>query len=84
MLWDASTYQQIGTPMKHGSSVNDVEFSPGGKLVLTISSDGMARIWLAASGELLDGPMKHEGEVRLARFNRLNRTDAKTNLNIGL
>jgi WD40 repeat protein len=44
-LWDASTGQPFGPPMRHGNGVEAVAFSPDGKTVITGSMDDTARLW---------------------------------------
>ena len=44
-LWDATTRQQIGEPLRHGNFVTAVAFSPNGKILLTGSRDTTARLW---------------------------------------
>ena len=52
-----------------GKDVRDVQFSPQGKLVLSASDDGTARLWDAENnGELQI--FEHNASVRVARFNR--------------
>ncbi len=36
-------------PMKHSGSVNSAQFSPDGKRIVTVSSDGTTRVWDAQS-----------------------------------
>ncbi len=42
------------TLVGHTDSVEDAEFSPDGKRIVTASQDGTVKIWDAASGQLLD------------------------------
>jgi hypothetical protein len=72
-LWDATTTQPIGQPMRH-DTVHAVAFSPDGKTVVTGGSDtvrtpqgslthGSARQWDAKTGQPLDRPpLPHSGE----------------------
>jgi WD40 repeat protein len=72
-LWDATTTQPIGQPMRH-DTVHAVAFSPDGKTVVTGGSDtdrtpqgslthGSARQWDAKTGQALDcPPLPHPGE----------------------
>jgi len=43
-------------------------FSPAGTRVLTASVDGTARLWEAATGELIVPPLTHGGNVTAACF----------------
>jgi len=53
LLWDTSTGKQTVPPIHHPDVVNSVNISPDGKTVLTACKDGVARLWSAATGELL-------------------------------
>lgn len=62
-LWDNRALKVL---QSEGGSVNLVRFSPDGASVVTVSADGSASLWDAASGEqiaLLDYP---EGKVKTA------------------
>jgi WD40 repeat protein len=48
--------------------VNDALFSPDGALVLTSGSDGTARVWSAASGQMLSMLRGHDGEILSGSF----------------
>ena len=52
----------------HEGNVNDAEFSPDGKWVLSASDDHTARIWDAVSGELRIPPLQHASAVHHAGF----------------
>jgi WD40 repeat protein len=67
-LWDATSGEPIGAPMKHAKQVNSAQFSPDGQQVLTASDDGTARLWDAASGKLVGEPMQHQKAVNSAEF----------------
>ncbi|MEO9870756.1 WD40 repeat domain-containing protein [Ekhidna sp.] len=45
ILWDISKKELIRIISGHQSTVTDIQFSPNGKLLLTTSRDGSARIW---------------------------------------
>jgi iron(II)-dependent oxidoreductase len=45
-----------------------VDFSPDGKVILTGSIDGTARLWDAESGRPIGLPMRHDKPVRVACF----------------
>jgi WD40 repeat protein len=53
-LWDASTGQPTGPPMRHENGVEAVAFSPDGKTVLTGSMDNTAQLWNVAAELLPD------------------------------
>jgi eukaryotic-like serine/threonine-protein kinase len=54
-LWDLQTGVPRVAPLRHGENVSGVSFSADGKVLLSIS-DGLARVWNAATGELLAEP----------------------------
>jgi WD40 repeat protein len=52
-LWDASTGKLLHTLAGHRSLVNDAEFSPDGRELVTVSDDHDGRIWSVSTGRLL-------------------------------
>ncbi|MBI2947504.1 MAG: protein kinase [Verrucomicrobia bacterium] len=52
----------------HQSRINQVEFSPDGRRILTASADGTARVWDAATGQPFTPPMAHSNAVLSANF----------------
>jgi WD40 repeat protein len=56
--------------VRHDDNVNTAEYSPDGRLFVTASDDGTARIWNAATGEPAGEPLRHEGPVTAARFSQ--------------
>jgi WD40 repeat protein len=52
----------------HQGDVYGAAFSPTGKVVLTGSEDGTARLWDAATGRPLGAPLEHPGQVRGVAF----------------
>jgi WD40 repeat protein/Flp pilus assembly protein TadD len=82
-VFDIDTGEPVTQPLIHPSNkarwVYYGEFSPDGQRIVTASSDGKARIWDAATGELLCpkkdkkgrlscGPLEHEDGVTHASF----------------
>jgi len=52
-LWSASTGKLLHTLRGHRSLVDDAEFSPDGRRLVTVSDDHTGRIWDTRSGRLL-------------------------------
>ena len=59
---------RVGTPLRHGSKVNDVVFSPDGRRVATGSDDNTVRVWNAVTSEPLTPPLPLSGSVYNVRF----------------
>jgi len=81
-LWDVSTVTALSgvkglntdavtgkelTILRHEGSVWSATFSPDGRLVVTASQDGTARLWQTSTGERV-AVMGHKGEVLSAAF----------------
>ena len=49
--------------LEHQRECTHAEFSPDGRLVLTVARDNAARVWSAETGELLSAPMAHDPSV---------------------
>jgi WD40 repeat protein/tetratricopeptide (TPR) repeat protein len=54
--------------MQHEASVMSARFSTDGTRVITTILGGPARVWEAATGQLIGTPMRHEGGVGSASF----------------
>lgn len=53
-LRHAASGKLISKMTGHADYIEDAEFSPDGKLILTISDDGTARIWSSSQGKLVE------------------------------
>ncbi len=69
-VWAWENNRTVWDQMNHGGGVNFAEFShrDGGIRVMTASDDNTARIWEAATGTLIGGPLPHKGKVSSATF----------------
>ena len=67
-VWDLTTGQRIGQPLKHANWVRSVAFHPDSKRVLTGSHDMTARLWNALTGEPLSQPLNATAEVAWVEF----------------
>lgn len=71
-LWSTRTGQQIGTPFHTGTDpVLYVEFSPGGKHLVTAGGDNFARQWVVTPGgaKPFGRDMHHTEDVLAAHYN---------------
>jgi WD40 repeat protein/tRNA A-37 threonylcarbamoyl transferase component Bud32/tetratricopeptide (TPR) repeat protein len=68
-VWNAVTGHPLIDPIHHDGIFNKACFSPDGRRLLTMSSDGTARVWDAKTGRpLLTKPLQHAGQVGLGQF----------------
>ena len=67
-VWDATTGQPVGEPLRHDDSVEAACFSPDGLHAVTASRDKTARVWDATTGRPAGGPLRHESAVLAASF----------------
>ena len=63
MLWDAISFQPIGSPMSHGATVRNAKFTPDGNKIVTCSLDKTARVWDGHTAKPLTPPLKHRDIV---------------------
>jgi len=80
--------------LQHEDRVNDVNFSPDGRFIVTASNDKTAQIWDAKTGQGVGEPIKHGDNVQKAMFtpdgrllmtvsNRVCIWDAETHKQVG-
>ncbi len=62
-LWEVSSLGAAGRPIEHLGRVLDAAPGPGGRVVLTGSSDGAARAWAAAEGDEGVRALEHPGAL---------------------
>lgn len=62
-VWEVTTGQAAGPPLRHQRAVNSVRFTHDGSLLLTGSSDQTARLWRSESGAPVLEPLQHSGPV---------------------
>ena len=65
-LWDATTGEPAGEPMKHEREVRGAAVSVDGGSVASWSADGIVRPWSIETGRELVAPMKHDHVFRAA------------------
>lgn len=66
-IFDVASRRQVQVIRMPGVTIRDASFSPDRALVATASSDGIARLWRAQTGERLS-EMRHEGPVVSIHF----------------
>jgi WD40 repeat protein/tRNA A-37 threonylcarbamoyl transferase component Bud32 len=69
-VWDARTGERKAVLKGHTAPVQDVGFSPDGRLLLTAAKDTTARVWEAATGRPVRTLTGHKTGVARARFSR--------------
>jgi WD40 repeat protein len=67
-LWDASTGKLLHTLVGHRSLVNDAQFSPDGRELVTVSDDHTGRVWSTRTGRLKHVLVGHFFPVRTGSF----------------
>lgn len=65
-IWDLQSPQHA--PKRIGDQVSSVEFSPDGKLILTVSDSQVARLWDLSSGQPVASPALSGDSIDAAAF----------------
>jgi WD40 repeat protein len=67
-LWDASSGRLLHTLKGHTQLINDAEYSPNGRELVTVSSDHSGRIWDTRTGHVLHVLLGHFFAVNTGSF----------------
>jgi WD40 repeat protein len=67
-VWDWRVHQPGSRRFLHGDGVTSLQFSRDGTKVLSVSHDGSARVWAAATGRELLPPLRHDQAINGAAF----------------
>jgi len=67
-------YKNLMATYRQDSPILSVAFSPDGKTVLTVSLDGMAQLWDAATGKSVASPIIHGSRVSSVAFSPEGKT----------
>jgi WD40 repeat protein len=68
-LWDTTTGEPIGRPLRHRQKINAAAFSPDCRTVVTVGDDKTAQRWDVATGEAVGAPLQHQGPILAVAFN---------------
>jgi WD40 repeat protein len=66
-LWDAATGEPMRKPLVHDAPVQELEFSPDSRRLVT-ASGWHVRVWNVTTGEPAQWILKHDGEVSAISF----------------
>jgi WD40 repeat protein len=73
-LFETSSGRPVGPALMHKNTVYCAAFSPDGRMLLTGSSDNMARVWAVPGGDLLTPPLDLHRPVYSVGFPHLGRS----------
>ena len=68
VIIDARTGEPVTQPLEHQGALTAAAFRADGKLIVTASGDGSARVWDATTGQLLLPALEHGRPVVAASF----------------
>lgn len=68
-IWDVSSGKVVQSLTGHNGIIQDLAFSPDGKLLATVGTDSTIRLWDYEKGMEKDSLKHHEGPVQAVRFN---------------
>jgi WD40 repeat protein len=69
-LWDPATGRRLHTLTGHRAPITDVEYSPNGRDLVTVSFDHTGLVWAARSGQLIHRLGGHFFPVYSGHYNR--------------
>ncbi len=67
-LWNAATFQPIGSRLEPGDRILGQAFHPDGKTVLTSCADGTTQLWSTASGKPVGPAVDHSNEISAVAY----------------
>lgn len=68
IVWDVANQRQQAALIGHTDQINDLAWSPGGRVIATGSNDGTIRIWQVADGQQLLVLEGHAGALTKIAF----------------
>ncbi|WP_165230149.1 caspase family protein [Aquisphaera insulae] len=75
-LIDVETGRLVCPFLQHPKPVLALTFSPDGRMILTGSQDGLARLWNTANGRTIGEPLRHDDSVLAVAFSSDGRSFA--------
>jgi WD40 repeat protein/peroxiredoxin len=67
-VYEASTFQAAGPPLRPGGILTDADLSPDGRFAVTLDTTGKAQFWNWRTGERPFSPVAMPSEPRAVRF----------------
>jgi WD40 repeat protein len=62
-LWDTKTFKEVRSLRGHSDIVNDLVFSPDGKMIASVSDDGKLILWDIEKGKALFKKTEHKSKM---------------------